>query len=54
MALNNNGLLETRQLFPHLQSIVAKYPDNFNDTTPSDRLKLDGEVTESESDEDEE
>lgn len=48
MALNLNGRWEVRQLFPHLQSIVARYPDNFNGTPVADSLELDGAVTESE------
>lgn len=47
MALNFNGLWEVRQLFPHLQSIVSKYADNFNGKPVADSLELDGAVTES-------
>lgn len=48
MALNLNGQWEVQQLFPHLQEIVKKYPDNFGGTPVADSLKLDGAVTESE------
>jgi len=51
MALNPNGRWEIQQLFPHLQAIVAKYEDNFKGTPVADSLKLDGEVTESEDEE---
>lgn len=47
MALNLNGLWEVRQRFPHLQCMVAKYPNNFNSTPVSDNLELDGAMTES-------
>lgn len=47
MALNLNGQWEVRQLFPHLQTIVQKYADNFQGTPVADSLKLDGAVTES-------
>lgn len=47
MELNLNGLREVRQLFPHLQEILHKYPDNFNGTPVADSLELDGAVTES-------
>lgn len=48
MALNLNGVWEVRQLFPHLQEIVRKYKDNFDGTPVADSLELDGQVTESE------
>ena len=48
MALNLNGQWQVRQLFPHLQIIVDKYPANFQGTPVADGLKLDGGVTESE------
>ena len=48
MGLNLNGQWEVRQLFPHLQNIVQKYPENFQGTPVADSLKLYGEVTESE------
>ena len=48
MGLNLNGKWEVRQLFPHLQNIVQKYPENYQGTPVADSLKLYGEVTESE------
>lgn len=46
MALNFNGLWEVRQLFPHLQNIVSKYPENFNGQPVAESMGLDGAVTE--------
>lgn len=50
MALNLNGQWEVKQLFPHLQTIVAKYRENFDGKEVADSLLLDGELTESDSD----
>lgn len=50
LALNVNGLREVRQLFPHFQEIVKKYPENLNGESVSQSMALDGEVTETDSD----
>ena len=50
MALNLNGRWEVKQLFPHLQEIVKKYEENFNGVPVTDSLALDGEITQSDSD----
>lgn len=46
-ALNPNGQLEVQNLFPHLQKIVKKYPDNFDGTSVTDSIKMDDIFTES-------
>lgn len=51
MAFNLNGCWEVRQLFPYLQAIVEKYPENFDGTPVADSLELDGAVTQSEEEE---
>lgn len=50
-AFNLNGSWEVTQLFPHLQSIVEEYYENFDGTPVADSLKLDGAVIASEEEE---
>jgi len=39
LARNTNGLWEVRQLFPHLQNIIAKYRGNFDGQDPDSTLE---------------
>ena len=47
MAFNFNGQWEVRRLFPHLQTILGKYSENFQGTPIADSINLDGEVNQS-------
>lgn len=46
--LNLNGQWVVQRPFSNLQEIVKKYPNNFNGAPDTDRMELDGAVTESE------
>jgi len=50
MACNLNGIWEECQLFPHLQSIISKYRENFEGKSVADSLEIDGAVTETDED----
>lgn len=39
---NFNGICEERQLFPHIQTIIANCHDNFEGKTSSSNRSLDG------------
>lgn len=47
MCLNINELWEVRHLFFHLWEIRKKHPENFQNKTAAESLKLDDESTES-------
>jgi len=50
LAFNVTNKWEVEQLFPHLQKIVAKYPENFNGLPVTEHTDLTAEVTETEED----
>lgn len=49
MARSLNGMWDVRQLFPELPEILKKYRDKFDGRPVEDSLRLDGAVTESDS-----